>query len=286
MMPKKLHSNPKAEAARERKDEVKKAKKSAAEKAAEDAKWVDEGSTATEQRKREKAQREAEEARKRAEKKALLEKDEAEAAAISGKAKGVSNADKMTRAMLLRQAEEAELRRKAEAERVKLEALKLVAPEEPAPNLNRAISEEMARDAAQFGAENVIYASGVDAVLSATSGKVLTTGSSAAASSSSSGPSKAFTTKSAFAEFEERMMPIVQDENPRLKLSQRKEIIFKMWQKVRRTIKHFPALSPFAFRPSPGDGGSRPSASHTAFPALLPLVSTGVWTNCDTSFCS
>lgn len=231
-MPKKLHSNPKAEAARERKDEVKKAKKSAAEKAAEDAKWVDEGSTATEQRKREKAQREAEEARKRAEKKALLEKEEAEAAAISGKAKGVSNADKMTRAMLLRQAEEAEQRRKAEAERVKLEALKLVAPEEPAPNLNRAISEEKARDVAQFGAENVIYASGVDAVLSATSGKVLTTGSSAAASSSSSGPAKAPTMKSAFAEFEDRMMPIVQDENPRLKLSQRKEIIYKLWQKV------------------------------------------------------
>lgn len=250
-MPKKLHSNPKAEAARERKDEVKKAKKSAAEKAAEDAKWVDEGSTATEQRKREKAQREAEEARKRVERKALLEKEEAEAAAISGKAKGVSNADKMTRAMLLRQAEEAEQRRKAEAERVKLEALKLVAPEEPAPNLNRAISEEKARDVAQFGAENVIYASGVDAVLSATSGKVLTTGSSAAASSSSAGPAKAPTMKSAFAEFEDRMMPIVHEENPRLKLSQRKEIIFKLWQKVRCTIKHFPALSPFAFRPSP-----------------------------------
>lgn len=35
--------------------------------------------------------------------------------------------------------------------------------------------------------------------------------------------------KSAFAEFEERMMPIVRDDNPRLKLSQYREIIFKLW---------------------------------------------------------
>jgi len=194
-----------AEAARERKDEVKKAKKSAAEKAAEDAKWVDEGSTATEQRKREKAARDAEEARKRAEKRALQLKEEEEAAAISGKAKGLSNAEKMTRAMLLRQAEEAEERRKEEAERQRLAAMNIVAPEEPSPNLNRALNEEKARDVEQFGAENVIYASGVDAALSATAGKVLTTGTAAAAASSSasssSGP-KPPTMKSAFAEFE------------------------------------------------------------------------------------
>lgn len=247
-MPKKIHSNPKAEAARERKDEVKKTKKSAAEKAAEDSKWVDEGSTAAEQRKKEKAIRDAEEARKRAEKKALQAKEEAEAASISGKAKGVSNADKMTRAQLLRQAEEAEARRRAEAEVRRLEALKLVAHEEPSPNMNRALSDDHQRDVDQFGAENVIYASSIDAALSATANKALTSSSSAGSSSAASAidvldshPEKRM--KSAHAEYEERMMPIVREENPHLKLSQYKEMIFKSWQKAPENPRNLKAAA-------------------------------------------
>lgn len=229
-MPRKIATNSKAEAARERKEEVKQTKKSAAAKALEDSKWQDEGSTASEQRARAKAAKDAEEAKKRAEKKALQQKEEAEAAALSGKAKGVSNADKMTRAQLLRQAEEAEARRKLEVEARRLEALKLAPQEEPAPNLNRALSEQREQDVATYGAGNVIYASGIEGAIASTAGKVLTTAPSSAASAAASSidahPEKRM--KTAHAEFEDRMMPIVKEDNPHLKLSQYKEIIFKM----------------------------------------------------------
>ncbi len=75
-MPKKLNTNPKAQAAREREAAVKSAARSAAETAAENARWSDEGSTAAERRRAEKAAKDAEEAKKRAEKKALLAKEE------------------------------------------------------------------------------------------------------------------------------------------------------------------------------------------------------------------
>jgi hypothetical protein len=228
-MPKKLHSNPKAEAARERKEDVKKTKQAAEVKAAEDAKWVDEGSTATEKRRVEAAQREVEAARKRAEKKALAEKEEADAAAISGKAKGLSNAEKITRAQLLRQAEEAAEARKMEAERQHMEALKLTPQVDLTPNLNRQASEELARDLQQYGAGNVIQASGsIDASLGALAGA--SSSSTPASMSIGSNPTPK---KSGFAEYEERMLPIVRRENPKLKLSQWKQIVFKDWQKLK-----------------------------------------------------
>jgi hypothetical protein len=227
-MPKKVHTNPKAEAARERKDEVKKAKKTAAETAAENAKWADEGSSATEQRKREKQLKDAEEAKKRAEKKALAAKEEEEAAKLSGKAKGVSNAEKITRVQLLRQQEEVEARRKLEAEQERLAALKLVAQDAPVPNLNREIDEQKQRDIAQYGAANVIHASGIESALDAS--RTLSASAAAASASAASAvdqhPEKRM--KSAHAEFEERMLPIVREENPHLKLSQYKELIFKL----------------------------------------------------------
>jgi hypothetical protein len=236
-MPKKIHSNPKAEAARERKEEVKKAKKSAEETAKENAKWADEGSTAAEQRRREKAAKDAEEARKRAEKKALQAKEEAEAAKLHNKAKGISNAEKITRAQLLRQQEELDERRRQQAEAEKLAAKKLVVQEELTPNLNRAISEQEARDAAQYGEQNIIRASGIDNALGAVSGGVLVSAaaassvSAAAAAVLDSHPEKRM--KSAYAEYEERYLPIVREENPHLKLSQYRELVFKQWQKVR-----------------------------------------------------
>lgn len=231
-MPRKMGTNPKAEAARERKDEVKKAKNAAATKAQEDAKWTDEGSTATEKRRLEKIQKDLEDAKKRAEKKALAAKEAAETSTISAKGK-LPNAEKITRAQLLRQADEQAEARRVEAERLRMEQLNLVAPLEPQLNLNRQASNELAKDIAEFGAENVIHASGVDSVLTQVGGGALTQG----AASSSSGaaaidqhPEKRM--KSAFAEYEERQMPIVRAENPRLKLSQYKQIIFKNWAKA------------------------------------------------------
>ena len=200
---------------------MKKTKKAAVEKAVEDAKWVDEGSTATEKRRVEQAAKDAEAAKKRAEKKALADKEAAELAALSGKAKGVSNADKITRAQLLRQQEQAEEERKLEAERVKLAEMNLALPVEPAPNLNRQASSDLARDIEQFGAGNVIHASGIDSTLSSVTGGAFT---SASSSSASSAPKPAPSMKSAFAEYEERQMPIVRRENPKLKLSQYKQV--------------------------------------------------------------
>lgn len=232
-MPRKLRTNPKAEAARERKAEVAKAKKSAAEQAAEAARWADEGSTAAERRKQEKAAREAEEARKRAEKKALLAKEEAEAAAINMRAKNLSNAEKITRAQLLRQQEEAEAARQAEAERLRLEKLKLAPQPELEANPNRAASDEKAAAVAQFGEGNVIFASGMDSALSAVAGGALSSGKSSSSDPSAVAidrrPEKRM--KSAYVEFEEKTIPQLRQEHPRLKLSQYKEMCFKLWQK-------------------------------------------------------
>lgn len=159
----------------------------------------------------------------------------ADAAAISGKAKGLSNAEKITRAQLLRQAEEAAEARKVEAERQRMEALKLTPQVEPTPNLNRQASSELAKDIQQFGAGNVIHASGIDATLASVTGGALTSAASSSSSGSGAGaidqhPEKRM--KSAFADYEERMLPIVRRENPKLKLSQYKQMIFKEWQKA------------------------------------------------------
>lgn len=231
-MPRKLRTNPKAEAARERKAEVAKSKKTAAEQAAEAARWADEGSIAAEKRKQEKAAREAEEARKRAERKALQAKEEAAAAAVA-RAKTLSNAEKITRAQLLRQQEEAEAARQAEAERLRLEKLNITPQPELEANPNRAATEEKAAAVEQYGAGNVIFASGMDSALSAISGGALASGKS-----SSSDPSAATIDrrpekrmKSAYADYEERMIPQLREEHPRLKLSQYKEMCFKLWQK-------------------------------------------------------
>lgn len=228
-MPKKISTNPRAEAARERKEGVKKAAAAAHEKAIEDAKWADQGSTAGEKRKAEKAAKDAEEAKKRAERKALAAQEDAETATLHNRAKGVTNAEKITRAQLLRQQEAADEARRIEAERVKLEAMKLAPQPELQLNLNRQSSAELAKDVAQYGAGHVIHASGLDATLEAVGGNALTSSASSAPAIDLH-PEKRL--KSAFAEYEERMMPIVKQENPRLKLSQYKQEIFKLWQKV------------------------------------------------------
>lgn len=151
----------------------------------------------------------------------MVEKEEAERNSINCKGK-LSNQDKMTRAMLLRQAEEAEAARKAAAEERKLAMSKIVQQPEPTENLNRAANDS-----------NAIQASSVDEAIAAFDKTSIDSSSSSSSSQSNSildrHPEKRM--KSAYAEYEEREMEVVKAENPHLKLSQYKEIIFKNWQK-------------------------------------------------------
>ena len=81
-MPKKLNSNPKAVEARERKDAVKKERTGAAVRAAEDAKWADEGQSAAEVRAAEKERKRLEELKKKEQKKAAEARDHDEMKAV------------------------------------------------------------------------------------------------------------------------------------------------------------------------------------------------------------
>jgi len=195
-------------------------------KAVEDAKWVDEGSTAAEKRRAEKETKRLEAAQKEAKRKALVAKDDEEAAAAK---KRSAAADRVTRQAILsvqeRQAADAEKQAARERELRQMKQANLIPQIEPIENVNQSRAAQEAQDRARYGANGVVSASTLDEAVAAAqklSGKQT--------SKTDKHPEKRM--RAAFADYLERMMPACKAEHPTLKHSQLHEIIWKSWQKA------------------------------------------------------
>lgn len=224
--------NEKSAAARERQEAVKADTQRRTAEAMENAKWVDEGTTAKEKRAAAAAAKAEAKAEAAAKKKALLEAEEAENAKLrkAAAAKAIAREDK--RLTLF------ELQQVLEQERVKAEAAAKMKHEEEhdkilrvdplqITNVNHHREEEKESDEARFGKGNVLTASSVDGALRALS---IATGSGAAAAANADRfPEKR--RKAAYKAWEEERMPELKADFPGLKYSQLKEKLFEEWQK-------------------------------------------------------
>jgi len=203
-----LSTNPKALESRVR---IKTAKQEAAEKKKqeqEDAKWVetDKHVLAKEQRRKQDEEKKLKELQKRAELKALEEKEQHELAKY-GKPKD----QKLTRAMVDEQKE-------AEKQRMLKESQKKEKEEqEPEENINQKIRDEMAQLDAE--GKDFMEARSVDAVLEQFTARP----------NADRHPEKRM--KAAYLQYEEKNLDLLKQENPSLKLTQLKEILWKQWQK-------------------------------------------------------
>uniref|UniRef100_A0A182PNP3 HMG box domain-containing protein n=1 Tax=Anopheles epiroticus TaxID=199890 RepID=A0A182PNP3_9DIPT len=204
-MPKKMGINSKAVEARERKAEAKKTANEKAAKAAEDAYWADDDKQLAKKKKQkeEEERRKAEAARKKAETKALLEQ---EMNSIKTTAK-VAPAPKITRSQI--EADLEKRNRAIEAASAVPSKPKVVAKEPPIEeNLNRVMADT---EVAQT----------IDQAIA-----VLSVGDASA----DRHPEKRM--KAAYKAYEEEELKRLKQENPSLKLSQLKQMIFKNWQKA------------------------------------------------------
>ncbi|KAG5673467.1 hypothetical protein PVAND_003512 [Polypedilum vanderplanki] len=204
-MPKKLTTNTKSLEARERKAAVKQAKAEEEERRKEDAKWVDDDKNLAKKldRKAEEERKKAEQLRKKQEAKALLEQEE----------KSIKVAAKISQAKITRAQIEKEVeKRNKNIENIihpnataKVHIVKEIPIEE---NLNRAMAD-------------TLVATNIDEAI-----KVLRVDST----EEDKHPEKRM--KAAYKAYEEQQLPLIKSENPSLKLSQLKQIIFKNWQKA------------------------------------------------------
>eukprot|EP01114_Cavostelium_apophysatum_P013398 TRINITY_DN3239_c0_g1_i1.p1 TRINITY_DN3239_c0_g1~~TRINITY_DN3239_c0_g1_i1.p1 ORF type:complete len:217 (-),score=88.19 TRINITY_DN3239_c0_g1_i1:164-814(-) len=208
-MPKKFGTNTKADEARARKDMVRKEETARKQKEKEDKAWeeTDEKVIAKQKKKEEEEAKKKEMLAKKAEKKALEEK---EAQEIS-KAYAKPQDKKLTRAMINEQ-QEAE-RARAEAERRRKEKK----DEEPElePNINHMLREQRA----QNGADAIDARDISEAVAQLDIDKEL-----------DKHPEKRL--KAAFKEYETTWLPVLKKENPGLKLSQVRELLWRQWLKA------------------------------------------------------
>ncbi|XP_058130588.1 coiled-coil domain-containing protein 124 [Anopheles ziemanni] len=201
-MPKKMGINSKAVEARERKADAKKSANDKAAKAAEDALWVDDDKQLAKKKKQkeDEERRKAEAARKKAEAKALLEE---EMSSIKTTAK--VSTQKVTRSQI-----EAEVEKRNRTIETINNPPKQPALPKPIPleeNLNRVMADtEVAQTIDQAIAVLSVGDSSVDRH-----------------------PEKRM--KAAYKAYEEAELTRLKQENPSLKLSQLKQMIFKNWQK-------------------------------------------------------
>ena len=236
-MPKKLNTNPKAEEARQRKDGVKKEKKAGELKAAEDVKWQDEGQSATERRAAEKAQKAAEELKKKEAKKAALAKDAEELKTV----KTVKvNPHRVTVANIQAAAAQREKERAAEKEDEDRRRQRLLEQPEPTENVNQAERKRREEDEQRYGKDGVVDARTLD---EAVAGLAIVVGGGV---EDDRHPEKRM--KAAFREYEEKQWEELKKDNPSLRHSQLKDLLFKQWQVS--SPPHSPAQSTCA-RPSP-----------------------------------
>ena len=243
-MPKKLNTNPKAEEARQRKDGVKKEKKAGEAKAAEDARWADEGQSATERRAAEKAKKQLEELKKKETKKAALAKDEEELKAV----KTVKvNPYKVTVATIQQAAAAKEREKQAEREEEERRRQRLLLQPEPTENVNQAEKQRLREEEALYGKDGVVSARTLDEAVSA---MTLVTGG---AGEDDRHPEKRM--KAAFREYEEKQWEELKRENPTLRHSQLKDLLFKQWQVAHRlhtiTTRNTHQLPSSAYSPHP-----------------------------------
>uniref|UniRef100_A0A182JV71 Coiled-coil domain-containing protein n=1 Tax=Anopheles christyi TaxID=43041 RepID=A0A182JV71_9DIPT len=203
-MPKKMGINSKAVEARERKAEAKKSANEKAAKAVEDAYWADDDKQLAKKKKQkeEEERRKVEAARKKAETKALLEQE-----MNSIKTTAKVPAPKITRSQI--EADLEKRNRAIEASTTEPSKPKVVAKEVPLEeNLNRVMADT---EVAQT----------IDQAIA-----VLSVGDSSA----DRHPEKRM--KAAYKAYEEEELKRLKLENPSLKLSQLKQMIFKNWQKA------------------------------------------------------
>ena len=223
-MPKKLNTNPKAEEARQRKDAVKKEKVATESKRAEDARWADEGQSAAERRAAEKAKKQLEELKKKEMKKAALAKDEEE---LKGVKTVKVNPYKVTVATIQQAAAVKERERQAEREEEERRRQRLLVQPEPSENVNQAEKQRRAEEEAVYGKDGVVSARTLDEAVSAMS---IVTGQGGAEDDRH--PEKRL--KAAYREYEEKNWEQLRSDNPTLRHSQLKDLLFKQWQ-VRST---------------------------------------------------
>ncbi|KAL7025774.1 hypothetical protein ACKWTF_013624 [Chironomus riparius] len=202
-MPKKITTNTKSLEARERIASAKKTKAELDEKRKEDAKWVDDDKNLAkkQEKKAEEERKKAELLKKKAEKKALLEEEE-KSIVVAAKIPQI----KMSKAQI--DMEVAKRNKNIESLKQKTERVVVQKPAPLEENLNRAMFD-------------VHVASTIDDAI-----KVLKVDDT----EDDKHPEKRM--KAAYKAYEEAQMPILKAENPSLKLSQLKQIIFKNWQKA------------------------------------------------------
>eukprot|EP00026_Physarum_polycephalum_P014568 Phypoly_transcript_15098.p1 GENE.Phypoly_transcript_15098~~Phypoly_transcript_15098.p1 ORF type:complete len:218 (+),score=77.20 Phypoly_transcript_15098:128-781(+) len=207
-MPKKIQTNPKAVEARERKDAVKKDKQEKEKRAKEDALWVetDKHILQKEDRKKQSEDKKAQEAERKKAAREALAREENELAKQYTKNLPTP---KVTQAEIARRKQIEELAAKKREEQDKKQEAELQ------ENVNRIIQLERAEHG-----ENYLEARTVDEALGHMS---IATGTP------DKHPEKRV--KASYAAFEEKMIPIVREDNPTLKLSQLKELVWKLWQK-------------------------------------------------------
>eukprot|EP01102_Stenamoeba_stenopodia_P011992 TRINITY_DN3731_c0_g1_i2.p1 TRINITY_DN3731_c0_g1~~TRINITY_DN3731_c0_g1_i2.p1 ORF type:complete len:257 (+),score=100.98 TRINITY_DN3731_c0_g1_i2:59-772(+) len=224
-MPKKFGQNTKAAEAKARKEDVKRTTNEKIRKEKEDALWADDDPRIAKQAAKKKAEDEkkAEAARKRAEKKALEEKEQAELSKLKPK----QPPPKVTRAEIEKQTEKEKAKAKATTSSTTTTtsssstSLSSTDNDEEdweaglEKNINHLIREEQAK----HGADALIDARSVEEALS---GLGVTDGKD-------KHPEKRL--KAAYLAYESANLPVLRQENPGLKLSQYKEMLWKQWQK-------------------------------------------------------
>ncbi|PRP87425.1 hypothetical protein PROFUN_00636 [Planoprotostelium fungivorum] len=206
-MPKKFGANTKAEEARAKKTEEKHAVADKKARQAEDAKWAetDRKVLKNEQKKKEEEEKKLQAAARRAELKALEAKENAEI-------------DKTAKKPIMTRAEIDAMKEK-EAKKKAIEEKKKSKEEEGEekeiePNINHIIREEYLNN------ENYTEGRTIDDAISGLSTKD---------ESDDKHPEKRL--KAAFTAYEKNNMPMLRSDNPGLKQSQLKELLWKNWQK-------------------------------------------------------
>jgi len=212
-MPKKLSTNPKAEAARERKETKKREEKERAEKAKEDAYWKDDhqDSARKQKRKDDKEQKRLTQIQRKKEAQAMLEEEEAN---VSGKSQQKGKSSKVTRAQIEYQKQkDVQIQRAAEKERQKeTEQLKDFVVENP----NQAMADHLAN-------EGITEARNIEDAI------VVLKLKGDDPNPVDKHPEKRM--KAAYTAFEEENLPRLKEENPNLRLSQLKQMLRKEWMK-------------------------------------------------------
>jgi len=212
-MPKKFKGqNSKAVEANERKAAVKKAEKEQKEKEIEDAKWEDNDRHALAKEARRKADEEKRlmAIQRKNEKKELEEKERNELT----KQYGDKGQLKLTKFEIERERERELAAIRREEERKKKEELEIPLEE----NINQVIRDQSLRLVENGEVDSVVDARSVEEALDQISSEV------------DRNPEKRM--RAAFTAYEAINLPIIRSENPSLKLSQAKELLWKQWQKA------------------------------------------------------